>query len=153
MPAVDPSSIGPATGADLAAVQALLGASQLPYVDLTATHMADFLVARDATGVVRGSIGLERYGSAGLLRSLAVDSSRRGAGVGQALLQRLQEGAAASGIQRLFLLTTTAAQFFHRHGYALCTRADVPADMLLSTEFASLCPASANCMFIGLPPP
>ncbi|MGQ3003485.1 MAG: GNAT family N-acetyltransferase [Hydrogenophaga sp.] len=82
-------NINSATAADLASVKALLRESQLPYVDLTEAHMADFILARDADGALKGCIGLERYGTAGLLRSLAVDPSMRGAGVGQLLLTRL----------------------------------------------------------------
>ncbi len=153
MPAASRPSIEAAEVQDLAAVQALLRGSQLPYVDLTEAHMADFLVARDADGSVKGSIGLERYASAGLLRSLVVDSSIRRAGVGQALLQSLQVHAAATGIERLYLLTTTATSFFKARGFCSLPRADAPADLKLSAEFTSLCPASADCMFINLPLP
>lgn len=143
-------NINPASAADLASVQTLLRESQLPYVDLTEAHMADFLLARDAGGALKGCIGLERYGVAGLLRSLAVDSSMRGAAMGQLLLSRLLAHTAAIGLLRVYLLTTTAEAFFTSRGFTPCSRTDAPADIQRSAEFASLCPASATCLFLDL---
>lgn len=140
----------PAFAADLTSVQALLRESQLPYADLTEAHMSDFLLARDAGAVIRGCIGLERYGAAGLLRSLAVDGSMRSAGIGQHLLQQLLAHATTSGLRRLYLLTTTAEAFFSSRGFTPCSRTDAPTDMQRSTDFASLCPASATCLFLDL---
>ncbi|MGQ3085341.1 MAG: arsenic resistance N-acetyltransferase ArsN2 [Hydrogenophaga sp.] len=143
-------TIGPAAAQDLASVQALLRESQLPYVDLTEAHMADFQLAPDAGGALKGCIGLERYGAAGLLRSLAVDPSMRGTGVGQVLLNRMLAHAAATSLLQVYLLTTTAEAFFASRGFTPCSRTDAPADMQRSAEFASLCPASASCLFLDL---
>lgn len=143
-------NINSATAADLASVKALLRESQLPYVDLTEAHMADFILARDADGALKGCIGLERYGTAGLLRSLAVDPSMRGAGVGQLLLTRLLAHTDAIGLLRVYLLTTTAEAFFTSRGFTPCSRTNVPADIQRSAEFASLCPESATCLFLDL---
>lgn len=144
-------NIYPASAADLAGVQALLRDSQLPYTDLTQAHMADFLLARDAAGVLKGCVGLERYGAAGLLRSLSVDASMRSTGLGRLLLNRLLNHAAAPGPLRVYLLTTTAEAYFIARGFTSCPRTDAPADMQRSTEFASLCPASAICLFLDVP--
>jgi amino-acid N-acetyltransferase len=83
MRAADILTIGPAAAQHLASVQALLRESQLPYVDLTEAHMADFLLTRNAFGAIKGCVGLESYGTAGLLRSLAVDASIRGTRMGR----------------------------------------------------------------------
>ena len=112
--------------------------------------MVDFLLARDAGGAIKGCVGLERYGTAGLLRSQAVAPSMRGTGVGQLLLNRLLSHAAATGLAHVYLLTTTAEAFFTARGFIPCSRADAPADIQSSTEFASLCPASATCLFLDL---
>src|SRR6185503_9245636 len=62
--------VRPATDGDYRAVIALLEATGLPTAGVPRT-LGDFLVA-DAEDGLAGAIGLERYGSAALLRSAAV---------------------------------------------------------------------------------
>ena len=66
----------------------------------------------------QGIVGLERFGSVALLRSLAVAAELRGTGVGKALVAAAEEYAQTKNVQTLYLLTTTAADFFARLGYA-----------------------------------
>ena len=49
-------------------------------------------------------------------------------------------------MQRLHLLTTSAAPFFTQLGYQQRDRAEAPAGVALSEEFKELCPASAVYM-------
>ncbi len=49
-------------------------------------------------------------------------------------------------IERLILLTQTAAAFFARYGYQVIGRSEAPADVQGTEEFRSLCPSSAACM-------
>lgn len=125
-------------------VQRLLRSAQLPDSDLTAEHLGDFLVGGDAP--VRACVGLERFGDAALLRSLCVEEASRGAGLGEAALEAIERHARASGVRQIFLLTTTATDFFRRRGYVPMERLTVPAAIQATTEFASLCPASAACL-------
>lgn len=134
-----------ASTADFAQVRALLLACKLPESDLNLSHMDDFLVLRSADGLA-GCVGLERAGNAGLLRSLAVAPESRSVGLGDVLLRAIEARAATAGIQRLFLLTTTASDFFLVRGYLPCPRSDAPETIRSTTEFASICPASATCM-------
>lgn len=53
-------------------------------------------------------------------------------------------------IERLHLLTTTAAPFFHVLDYAITDRASTPASIAASAEFTTLCPANATYMTKGL---
>ena len=46
----------------------------------------------------------------------------------------------------LYLLTTTAEQFFPKFGFERIARADVPATVQASVEFTSACPTSATVM-------
>lgn len=133
-----------AQAAEVAAVRGLLQANALPAQDLEDSRV-ELLVAV-ADGRVLGAVGLERHGSAGLLRSLVVDTPQRGSGLGQQLVASLEEHAAAEGIGRLVLLTQTAAPFFARRGYAVIDRGSAPVEVQASAEFRSLCPASATCM-------
>lgn len=78
--------------ADLETARTLLAAEGLPVEDLTAQHMADFIIAtRD--GMTLGMIGLESFGDVALLRSLVVDSGYRGVGLGRKLVAALESAA------------------------------------------------------------
>ena len=78
-----------------------------------------------------------------LLRSIVVLPDRRGHGLGQALVATLEQQARHLRVQRLHLLTTTAAPFFRTLGYADTDRGAAPPAIAASREFAALCPASA----------
>ena len=131
---------------DLDAIRALLAENDLPTSDVDASLLNDFLVAEDASGALVGSIGLERFGSTALLRSLAVAQTARNGGLGSNLLSQAESLARESGVSELWLLTTTAADFFRRAGYAEVDRSRASAELQSSTQFAELCPATAVCM-------
>jgi amino-acid N-acetyltransferase len=133
-----------ARAAERADIAALLARSRLPVADLDTSDI-EFLVAEDAGGIV-GAVGLETHGSSGLLRSLVVDESRRGAGLGAALVDAIEARAGERRIDQLVLLTTTASDFFARRGYSLIARDAAPEPVRRSAEFRSLCPASSACM-------
>ena len=46
----------------------------------------------------------------------------------------------------IFLLTTTADEYFLRFGFIRINRADVPDSVQASVEFTSACPSSATVM-------
>ncbi|MDI9238410.1 arsenic resistance N-acetyltransferase ArsN2 [Lysobacter sp. LF1] len=126
------------------AVRSLLVAAALPVDDLDDADVR-FIVAIDDDKPV-GAVGLEAFGSVGLLRSLAVRADRRGSGIGNRLVDALEAQARDAGFEQLVLLTTTAAPFFAMRGYRAIDRIDAPAAVRDSAEFRSLCPASATCM-------
>ena len=130
---------------DLTKVIDLLGACDLPYQDLTTSHLALFHVVRQGQALV-GVVGMERFGNSGLLRSLAVAPAYRKQKLGGKLVAALESSARDSAVRNLYLLTLTAQEFFAKRGYQITDRLNVPAAMLTSAEFASLCPASALCM-------
>jgi N-acetylglutamate synthase-like GNAT family acetyltransferase len=133
------------TSVDRAATLELLKAASLPIEDLSESAPVRFWVAEDGGRLV-GAIGLERYGADGLLRSLVVAPDWRGRGVGAALVEALERDARFGGVEMLVLLTQTARPFFERLGYTVAERDSVPGLVRASTEFRSLCPASAACM-------
>lgn len=69
---------------DLDSIRTLLEENQLPIADVTAPLLDDFLVAV-GPGLV-GVVGLERFGSNALLRSLVVAGDGRSRGLGQELV-------------------------------------------------------------------
>ncbi|MFM0572028.1 arsenic resistance N-acetyltransferase ArsN2 [Paraburkholderia caledonica] len=131
---------------DLDAIKALLVENGLPASDVTADLLHDFAVAEGAHGAVVGSVGLERFGAEALLRSLAVAKPERSAGLGSKLLAHAEHMALTSGLSELWLLTTTAADFFRRAGYSAVDRPSAPAELQATTQFAELCPSTAACM-------
>jgi amino-acid N-acetyltransferase len=141
-------AIGPARAKDLDAIERLLIASGLP-IDGVRDCLSSTLVARDAGRLV-GCAALELYRSSALLRSVAVDASRRGEGLGRQLTDDALVLASALGVRAVFLLTTTAGEFFPRFGFTRIERAAVPDDVRQSIEFTSACPASALVMRIRL---
>lgn len=140
----DVPTISPAQPSDRMAIAALLRAAELPDEDF-AEHIRHFLVARRA-GTVVGAIGAEVCGGDALLRSFVVATEDRGAGLGGQLLNELERAGEAWGVQRWWLLTTTAESFFTRRGFHRVARADAPAAIASTVEFRELCPSIASCL-------
>jgi len=119
--------------------------SQLPTADLTPALLQHFLAygtPEDPVGVV----GIELHGPVALLRSLAVAAHHRGTGLGRKLVAAAEARARSHGVQELCLLTTTAERFFERLGYQRAEREAAPASVRATSEFTTLCPASAVFM-------
>jgi len=133
------------------AVAALLSAAQLPHEDIDA-HVGDFIVALDGQCVV-GAAGLERLGTAGLVRSVVVAADARRHGLGAQLYARILARATELGLGELYLMTTTAEAFFARHGFVRIDRAAAPPALQATREWSELCPASAAVMRLQLPVP
>jgi arsenate reductase len=133
-----------ATAADLPAVLRLLGAASLPLEGVEA-HFGDFLVA-EVDGQVSAAGGLEVYGDAALLRSVVVSPTSRGLGLGRRLTEALLEHAVKRGAPSLYLLTTTAEDYFPRLGFVRTTRDALPPALHASEELRGACPQSAVVM-------
>lgn len=138
----------PAAAADLDGLRLLLERLHLPMQDVGSPHQT-FIVARVRDDLV-GCVGLERYGDAALLRSLAVVPRLQGARLGTALFEEALAEARRSGVETLYLLTTTAAAFFEKRGFSRIARSEVPASIAASAEFRSLCPQTAACLRLSV---
>ena len=138
-----------ATPADRDALLALMERAHLP-TDGLAAHLDAAVVARDGDRVV-GSAAIELYADGGLLRSVAVDADCRGTGLGARLTAAAIDEAERRQLPALYLLTTTAEDFFPRFGFERITRDEVPVSVQDSIEFRGACPASAVVMFKRLP--
>jgi amino-acid N-acetyltransferase len=133
---------------DVAEIVAFLRANDLPEAGF-AEHTTDVLVAR-IEGSLVGTAALEIYRSEALLRSVAVARESRGKGVGIDLTRATLERARERGVQTVYLLTESAADFFRRFGFADVDRVAVPDSIRRTVEFASACPASARVMALKL---
>jgi amino-acid N-acetyltransferase len=135
-----------ATSQDAEAVESLLSASELP-LDGVRDALSSFVLADD-DGRLVGVAGVEWCGdgSHALLRSVAVDPAWRSRGLGRALVLRAIALADERGVVALYLLTTTAEQYFPEFGFRTITRDTVPDDVRETAEFRVACPASATVM-------
>lgn len=127
------------------AVKNLLAQCGLVVDDITTEKLQLFLAARKGEEFI-GTVGLQKFGEAGLLRSLAVSESYRGQGVGKKLLASMEKFARILDVKQLWLLTMTAADFFKHHGYAETERSQAPPPITATAEFQQHCPDSAVCM-------
>ena len=135
-----------ASRADWPQLRVLLSHADLPVQGVEAGARGQFLVASDAAGTIAGLVGLEVHGGHGLLRSLVVAAPAQGWGLGKTLVRAVEARARARQIDRLFLLTTTAAGYFEARGYVRVERQALPGPIRRSAEFTQLCPASAVAM-------
>jgi amino-acid N-acetyltransferase len=141
--------IEPATAADGPAIVQLLGSCGLP-PDGLLDHMRTAIVARGDNGVV-GSAALEVYADGALLRSLAVDATLRGTGLGLRLTEAALDLARTLNVPAVYLLTNTAPGFFPKFGFERIERTHVPDGVRSSIEFRTVCCASAVTMRKSLP--
>ena len=129
---------------DLPAVESLLEESGLPTAGVH-DCIESFIVAECDDALV-GTIGLESHDPHALLRSLAVPAKWRGKGIGNSLVTKLLSDAERRGVERVFLLTTSAAEYFPAFGFAEIPRSHAPAELMKSEEFQGACPATATLM-------
>jgi amino-acid N-acetyltransferase len=137
-------SIDRARPEDMERVLALLVENHLP-VDGLREHLATTLVARAESGVV-GSAALEIYPDGALLRSVAVAPALQRHRLGCVLTEAAVRLAQQHRVPAVYLLTTTAVQYFPKFGFESISRSEVPASVQTSVEFTSACPASAIVM-------
>lgn len=144
------NTIRTATPEDFPAIRSLLTESGLVHEDLTPAHMADFVVApvQEGSSSLVAVAGVQTFPNSGegLLRSVAVASALWRQEMGTRLVSAVEKRASELGLRRLWLLTTTAPGFFRRLGYVDALRAHAPEAVQTSSEFKSLCPASAVCL-------
>lgn len=129
------------SSADLATALSVEG---LPIDDLTEDGRSFFRVVRGDSTV--GFCGYETVGSNVLLRSIVVLPSLKGHGIGESATSLLMDKAKQGGARQVYLLTTSAARFFERLGFAPVDRSSVPEAILRTRQAASLCPASATIL-------
>jgi amino-acid N-acetyltransferase len=125
-----------------------LSAADLP-LDGLADQFGDAYAVAVSDDQVIGVEGIEVHGDDGLLRSAAVVADWRGKGVGDALTRDRIEWAKRRGLRSLYLLTTTAGDYFPRFGFEPVDRDDAPDAVRRSREFSEACPSTA--VFMALP--
>ena len=122
---------------------AALAKAELPTDDLASEQFRYFT----ADDLAWGGFGA---GADALIRSVVVLPQARSRGFGALVTEALVRQAREAGVERLWLLTTSAAPFFEKLGWASAERAQAPDTITRSHQFSSLCPASATLMVRAL---
>jgi amino-acid N-acetyltransferase len=125
------------------AILALLRENDLPVSDLDENKT---LFACLNEGSVIGTGGLEFFGDHALLRSISIKKDLQRKGLGKFIVAELEKIARQKGIRYLYLLTTTAKDFFTKEGYETVAREKAPIEIKNTAEFTSICPSSAAMM-------
>jgi len=121
----------------------LLQRQQLPVEDIDEDKLLYLFLDGDK---VIGTAGLEIFEDCALLRSVSIVKEEQGKGLGKIMHRQVENYARDAGINCLYLLTTTAKDFFDKQGYCVVKREDTPETVKQSAEFISLCPATAVIM-------
>lgn len=125
-------------------VRALLTENDLPIDDLHDPAIRLY-GAFDGERLV-GVVGLQALDGTALLRSFAVAPDHRDRGLGRRLCEHALDDARGHGLHELWLLTTSARDYFVRRGYEAVPREDAPPSLRATAQFTSLCPSSATVM-------
>ena len=124
-------------------VEALLAAAGLPVDDLGDDGIELWGAFEDR---LLGVVGVQWLDGAALLRSLAVDPAAREHGLGAKLCGIVEARARERKLSELWLLTTSARDYFARRGYEAVPREHAPVAVRATAQFTSLCPATATVM-------
>ena len=121
----------------------LLQKHKLPVIDIDEDKLLYLLL--DGERII-GTVGLEIFEDCALLRSVSIIKEDQGKGYGKFMNEEIEKYAKESGINCMYLLTTSAKNFFDKQGYCVINREDSPASVKQTAEFTSLCPSSAVVM-------
>lgn len=130
------------------AFRSLLQSAKLPANDLDFSRHLLIGFYDGVEPVATG--GLEVYGDYALLRSLSVKMGIRGQSLGSSITDHLIAEATKRKLKAIYLLTETAHVFFLKKGFKDIERNNVPDEVRASSEFSTVCPTTAVCMYFDL---
>jgi N-acetylglutamate synthase-like GNAT family acetyltransferase/SAM-dependent methyltransferase/DNA-binding MarR family transcriptional regulator len=140
----DSFRIRPARPEDRKTIQDILEAGDL-HSEIAMEEISLFRVAEEPEGRIVGTVGVSIRGEEALLRSLAVDPARRGAGIGGALVRAALEEARKEGALQAWLLTIGAEGYFPRLGFRRRENREYPESLRVGSCAPGLCPESSAC--------
>ena len=130
---------------DLSNVLDLLTQVNLP-TDGVKDHFEHYILLKEDQRIL-GSVGVEIYSDAGLLRSLAVSPALQRKGLCIQLTQKALTYAQENNCKEIYILTTTAPDFFlKKFHFTEITRDMVNPIVKESAEFKGACPDTAVVM-------
>lgn len=137
-----------ASASDVGAIEAMLRSAALPTEGLAAIvrRAPGDVVIAEADGAIVGAAALEAVGTDALLRSVVVRAEGRGTGVGRHMVAYLLAEADRRAYDGVYLLTTTAGDWFPRFGFSRVERQSVPKAIAETWEFKTGCADTAIAM-------
>ena len=136
-------NIVPASQNSFSAAIDLLKKNNLPTEDINPGTQL-FVVEENDTVV--GTVAVQYDFNVALLRSLCVSDDKRNTGIGEMLVEFIEHYVQKQGVQSVYLLTTTAENFFLKKGYKKMDRKEVPEFIKNTKEYSVLCSASSSLM-------
>jgi amino-acid N-acetyltransferase len=136
-------NIVPASQNSFSAAIALLKKNNLPTEDIDPGKQ--LFVAEESNEVI-ATVAVEYDFNDALLRSLSVAEEKRNSGIGRQLVDFIEAYVKKQGVQTIYLLTTTAADFFSKIGYKIVDRSNVPGFIQNTKEYSVLCASSSTLM-------
>ena len=133
-----------ASGQNLESVYSFLKSVDLP-LEGVADNFHNFFIAWERNQI-QGCAGVEIYEDVGLIRSVAVHPSFQGRGLGRKLVETILKFSFEKGLNKIYLLTETAEEFFLKLRFVVIHRDEADDRVKQSIEFTSVCPDSATCM-------
>ena len=135
---------------DLVNLQVFLVAAGLSSEHVTEESIRSFLVIEGGQGELTGSLGIERFGTYGLLRSLVIQQDTAQDDL-LLLFQHALQFARANEISQLFLATNrkSGVAFFNTLGFQEMTTPQLPKELLQSEPVQSLLTVD-NSIFLKL---
>ena len=128
-------AVMPATRQDMDGVRAVLRDAAMDPKQAENDEYPSFCVLRNESGIV-GCVALEVFGEDAVLRSLAVKQAARGVGYGWTLADTTIAFARLRGVQRIYLLTDSASDFFAaKHGFRIVDSSIVSQEIASSSAF------------------
>lgn len=109
-----------------------------------------FFVLRDTLDAAMAFSGLETCGADRLLRSVVVIPGEQAKGHGNAVVRLTLTNVPPDA--NVFLVTTSAASFFAKHGFVAIPRSELPEALPATRQLSGLCSASATVMKLTRPP-
>jgi amino-acid N-acetyltransferase len=136
-------NIVPASQNSFSAAIELLKKNNLPTEDINPG--TQLFVVEDGDEVI-ATVAVEYDYNDALLRSLSVSEDKRSSGIGAELVDFIEDYVSKQGVRTIYILTTTAANFFSRRGYTLIDRSNVPQFIKDTKEYSVICASSSNLM-------
>ena len=121
----------------------LIKENGLPIDDI---HTGTQLFIMEEGKDVIGTVAVEYDFDNALLRSLSVKKDKTGEGLGGRLVEFIEDYVSKQGVINIYILTNTASKFFQKRGYETVPRENAPEFIRNTSEFSSVCPASAAFM-------
>jgi len=133
---------------DIQGLISILKETNLPFNDIDLNNQ-QFLLAYLGKDII-ASCAVEQYKKEALLKSFAVKMDLQGKGIGKEIYLKMIDYCKSNEIEDLYLLTTTAEDWFDHMGWIRVKRESLPESIKNTKEYNSICPLNAICMYLSI---